>query len=140
MYPPVRAEGAEAPLEWAFLTDGGPLRLLVADPEGPGPYRAWARRGSTDLSWPEVTVTWEETRSFDRARRDVPVLWRFESWDAELAGEFWAESSHLQTQDSTGAILPVLGVYEIVGEVTVVGSGPRTSVWGFLAALPAMTA
>ena len=81
---------------------------MIANLEGPGRYRAWSRQGARELFWPEVEVAWEETRSVERARRDVPVLWRIESADGRLEGQFEAASSHVQLHDGDGAILPVL--------------------------------
>lgn len=107
------------PAEWGLLTSDDGMQLLLVDPEGPGLYRAWAKIRDQDLAWPEVTVDWSETRSFERARRSVPVLWRFESEDGQLSIEFEAISSHLQTLEGDGAILPALGVYEVAGTVTI---------------------
>ena len=118
------------PAEWGLLTSGDGVQLLLVDPEGPGPYRAWAKMGEQDLAWPEVTVTWAETRSFERARRPVPVLWQFESDDGLLTGEFEAVSSHFQTLEGDGVILPALGVYEVAGTITI--DEEETDVRGFL--------
>ena len=115
--------------EWAVLV-GDDLHLLLAAPDGARTHRAWAHRGAEDLSWPAVDVTWAETRSFDRARRDIPVLWRFESADGRLSGEFQSVSAHHQTLDGSGPVLPVLAVYEVDGHVLVDDS--RVAVKGFL--------
>ena len=125
-----RLTGEAEPVEWGFLTGDDGLHLLLVDPEGPGSYRAWARRGEEDLGWPEVEVEWAETRSFERARRPIPVLWRFESDDGELTVELEAVSSHLKALEGEGAILPALGVYEVTGTVRI-GEG-ETPVRGFL--------
>ena len=115
--------------EWAMLI-GDDLHLLLAAADGARTHRAWARRSAEDLSWPSVTITWAETRSFERARRDIPVLWRFESPDGGLSGELRSVSAHHQTLDGSGPVLPVLAVYEVDGHVLVNDS--RVAVKGFL--------
>ena len=115
--------------EWAMLI-GDDLHLLLAAADGARTHRAWARWSAEDLSWPSVTITWAETRSFERARRDIPVLWRFESPDGGLSGELRSVSAHHQTLDGSGPVLPVLAVYEVDGHVLVNDS--RVAVKGFL--------
>ena len=126
----VRASGIDESAELGLLTDGDGLKLVFANPEGTGRYRAWAVHDSEELFWPQVEVTWEETRSFEGARREVPVLWRIESGDGSLSGEFESVSSHLRSLDGTGAILPVLGVYEVAGRIAV--DGEQVAVRGLL--------
>ena len=116
--------------EWALLIGGDQLELLLSDAEGSGQYRAWARLGADERFWPSVSVTWAETRSFERARRDIPVLWRFRSSDGSLRGEFQSVSAHHLTLDGTSPILPVLGVYEVDGTVST--DDNRVAVKGFL--------
>ena len=119
------------PSEWTLLIGDGPLYLLIADLEGMNPHRAWALHGQEELVWSTVAVTWDETRSFERARRDVPVLWRFRSEDGGLAGEIEPMSpGHIHTLEGEGPVLPVLGVYEVGGEVTV--GETQLAVKGFL--------
>jgi len=122
--------GSARPSEWALLIGEGPLHLLLADHEGTGTARAWGLQASEETSWPTVTLTWADTRSFERARRDIPVRWRFRSSDGELMGEIESVSPHLQAIAGDGPILPVLGVYEVAGQVTV--GGNRVAVKGFL--------
>lgn len=126
----VRTSGAGESAELALLIGGDRFQLVLANLEGPGRYRAWARQDTLELFWPEVEVEWGETRSFERARRDVPVVWRIESGDGRLSGEFESVTSHLQTQNGDGAILPVLGVYEVAGLFRV--DGEEVAVRGFL--------
>lgn len=126
----VRAAGRDGAAELGLLTGENGFQLVLSNLDGPVRYRAWARRGTQEFFWPEVEVSWEESRSFDRARRDVPVLWGIESGDGRLEGEFESVSSHLQSQDGDGAILPVLAVYEVAGQLTV--DGERVAVRGFL--------
>ena len=58
------------------------------------------------------------------------MLWRFESADGRLSGEFQSVSAHHQTLDGSGPVLPVLAVYEVDGHVLVDDS--RVAVKGFL--------
>ncbi len=125
-----RTTEADEFTELALLTGDDGFQLVIADVEGVGPYRAWARTDSESYSWTEVEVVWQETRTFERARRDVPVVWRIESTDPVLSGEFEALSSHLHTLEGTGALLPVFGVYEVGGYVDL--ESGRIEVAGFL--------
>ena len=126
----VRAGGRGGSVELGLLTAGDRFQLVLANLEGPPRYRAWARQDTLELFWPEVDVTWEETRSFEQARRDVPVHWHIESEDGRLSGTFESVSSHLHAGDGEGAILPVLAVYEVTGTVTI--DGAEVAVKGFL--------
>ena len=125
-----RADDSGQASEWLLLVGDGPLYLVLADMDGTGSPRAWGLHDSEDRSWPAVTLSWGDTRSFERARRDIPVQWRFRSGDGELAGEIEPVSSHLQTIEGEGPILPVLGIYEVAGDVTI--DGTRVAVRGFL--------
>lgn len=125
-----RTGSSDGPGEWALLAGDDQLKLLLSNADGSGEYRAWARMGTEERFWPSVSVTWGETRSFERARRDIPVLWRFRSPDGSLRGEFQSVSAHHVTLDATSPILPVLGVYEVEGMVST--DDNRVAVKGFL--------
>lgn len=120
--------------EWALLTGPGGFAFLLVGEGGRGRYRSWGRHGDEEPSWPDswpdVRLEWAATRSFERVRRDVPVLWRFESPGGELAGEFESVSSHVQALADEGVVRPVLAVYEVAGEVVV--GGERIAVAGFV--------
>ncbi len=116
--------------ELALLSDGDRLQLLLANREGPVPHRAWARLGPVVHAWNEVELVWHETRAFERARRELPVVWRIAAENPALEGEFEAVSSHQHTLSAAGALLPVWGVYEVSGHVTI--EGERFDVKGFL--------
>lgn len=122
--------GSDQSSEWMLLIGDGPFYLFLTYLDGMGTARAWGLYDSARMSWPTVTLTWGETRSFERARRDIPVLWRFRSGDGGMAGEIEPVSPHLQTVGGEGPILPVLGVYEVAGQVTV--GGNPVPVKGFL--------
>ena len=125
-----RANTSGQPSEWGLLIGEGPLYLLLADVYGTGSPRAWALHAAEEMSWPNVTLAWGETRSFERARRDIPERWRFRSSDGSLAGEVESVSSDLEALGGEGPILPVLGVYEVAGQVTV--GDTRVAVKGFV--------
>ncbi len=125
-----RAGSSDGSGEWALLLGDDQLQILLSNGDGSDEYRAWARLGAEERFWPSVSVTWSETRSFERARRDIPVLWRFRSSDGTLRGEFQSVSAHHLTLDATGPILPVLGVYEVDGTVST--DDNRVAVKGFL--------
>lgn len=125
-----RADAAGRPSEWGLLVGDGPLYLLLGDDDASGNRRAWAWHAAEEMSWPDVTLAWGETRSFERARRDIPVTWRFRSGDGGLAGEIESVSSDLEALAGEGPILPVLGVYEVAGQVTV--GDARVDVKGFV--------
>ena len=125
-----RTTDADGVTELALLAGDNGFQLVMADVEGLGPYRAWARTDSESYSWTEVEVAWQETRTFERARRDVPVLWRIDAAEPDLSGEFEAVSSHLHTLEGTGALLPMFGVYEVRGHVDL--QTERIDVRGFL--------
>ena len=125
-----RPNEADEVTELALLTGGPRFQLLFADSEGSDPYRAWARLDTATYSWPEVEVAWPELYTFERARRDIPVVWTISATDPELTGRLEAVSSHQHTMRGTGARLPALGVYEITGSVTI--DSERIEVIGFL--------
>ena len=125
-----RVSGQPEPAEWALLSGGSSFHLLLADPEGPGSYRAWLLDGDEEQAWPEVNVEWAETRGFERARRPVPVLWRASTADGSLTAEFEAVSSHIKALVGDGAILPTLGMFEVSGTVQI--GDTETEVSGFL--------
>ncbi len=124
------AGGSGRPSEWMLLVGDGPTYLFLSDLGDAGAGRAWGLRDSEEMSWPDVTLAWAETWSFERARRDVPVRWRFRSGDGELMGEIEPVSTQLQAIAAEDPILPVLGVHEVAGQVTV--DGTRVAVKGFL--------
>lgn len=125
-----RSGSGAGPVEWALLAGDDGFRLLLADSEGDGPYRAWAVRDGREFAWPEVTVSWDESVTVQRARRQVPVFWRFRSRAAGLSGTLASTSSHVRTLDGPDAALPVLAVYEVAGEVS--AAGEVVAVRGFL--------
>lgn len=111
--------------DWAFLTSGDSLQVVLASPEQsppgtPGAYRGWARLDFRDLHWPEVTVEWTETSAFQPARQDVPVSWRVAGGD-DLNGTLDVQTAQLEAGDGPGPLLPVDGLLGVIGRLVVEG-------------------
>lgn len=110
--------------DWAFVAAGDTLQVVLhageARPPGsPEAFRAWARVGDRELDWPDVTVTWEGTRSFERARREVPVAWSAESTDGELRVVLRVRAAHVQAGEGEGPQLPVDALFAVEGDVRI---------------------
>ena len=97
------------------------LEAPVGIPPGSTPYIGWARLGDRELRWPRVDVEWTETRAFERARRDVPVAWSFASADGALVGTLSTVAMHLTVRAGPGPILPVEGLFQVSGTLTIDG-------------------
>ena len=118
-----RARRARDPLggDWGILASGDSLQLVLHAPraEPTAGFRAWARVGSAELQWPEVTVAWSETRSFERARRDIPVAWWAVSADGDMEARFAVRTAQLEAGPGEGPLLPVDALFEVDGEVRI---------------------
>ena len=119
------AADATPPGDWAFLTSGDSLQMVLesprAEPPGTtGAYRAWMRLEFRDLQWSSVTVSWTETSAFQPARQDVPVSWSIQSADG-LEGTLRVETAQLQAGEGAGPLLPVDALFGVTGEVTLEG-------------------
>lgn len=121
-----RAYGADEtrPGDWAFLTSGDSLQVVLAAPPqgrsraGP-PYQGWARMELQDLRWPQLIVDWAETRAFPAARRDVPVSWTVASPSGDLEGTLETRSSEITAGQGEGPLLPVDGLFDVEGTLTI---------------------
>ena len=118
-------EGAE-PGEWIFVTGPRRLAILVHSPDGSSNYTAWGRIGEDEFRWPAVRVEWIEVRSFEEARRDVPVEWEIRSLGAEVSGggvvvTLASTGMELQALEGEGPILPVDGLLQVTGSVVLAG-------------------
>ena len=114
------------PGDWAFLTSGDSLQVVLAAPPqgrsraGP-PYQGWARLDLGDVRWPQLIVDWSETQAFPAARQDVPVAWTISSPSDEVEGVLTARSSELTADEGEGPILPVEGLFDVEGTLTIEG-------------------
>lgn len=106
--------------DWAFLISGDSLRMVLAADiehglEREPVYRAWVQRGTEELLWPEVRVSWSGRQGFPPARRDVPTGWTITSDDRTFSGSLESVTSELEAGEGTGPLLPVLGLIEVRG-------------------------
>ena len=116
-------EGPE-PGEWMFLTGPRRLAIVVESPGGSHAYTAWGRMGEEDFRWPEVLVEWSAVRSFEEARRDVPVEWEIRSigsLDGGLELTLASAGMELRAEEGAGPILPVNGLYQVTGWAVLAG-------------------
>ena len=118
-----RAHLREGPFpgEWMFLTGPRRLAIVVESPGGSPAYTAWGRMGEEDFRWPEVLVEWSAVRSFEEARRDVPVEWKIRSLDGELEVTLTSAGMELRALEGEGPILPVDGLFQVTGSVVLAG-------------------
>ncbi len=112
--------------DWAFLISGDSLAVLLESPRqaeagARGAFVGFGRLDFQDLRWPEVTVDWAETRSYEPARRDIPMSWVISSPGAEIRGGFEVSAAWLEAGDGEGPVLPVEALYAVSGELRVDG-------------------
>lgn len=86
----VGGDSTRGPRDQLVLTAGDSVllfadRSLAADGTGARGH-AWLRRGAEARTSEDPQMEWLELRALERARRDVPVRWRF-----RLAGGEWGE-------------------------------------------------
>ncbi|MEJ2538728.1 MAG: hypothetical protein P8188_01885 [Gemmatimonadota bacterium] len=111
-----------SPGDWIFLTSGAELALVVEAPLDEGeesPYQGWAVRDGEELDpWPLVEVDWSATRTFDPARRPIPDVVTLSTPDGRLSGRLEVRSIQLEARDGDGPVLPVDGLMDVAGQVT----------------------
>ncbi len=122
-----RGVGEGASGDWMVLTSGDSLHLVLHAPlqaqnREPGGWRGWAHLDFRDLPFANMTVDWATTRAFDRARRDVPVGWTIRSGSGNVQGSLNARSSQLLAGEGEGPLLPVDGLFEVSGTITIQGA------------------
>lgn len=110
--------------DWAVLVDGESLRLVLhaaqlVQPGMPDAFSSWALVGDTEMEWPSVTVTWTETRAFERSRRDVPVRWSASSSAGDLSVELTVRNAEIQPGQGEGPQLPVDALFDVSGTVRI---------------------
>lgn len=126
--------GETPPGDWIFLEGGPSVTVVIEAPVGPttaaSTYTAWGYLRDREMRWPRVEVSWTETRAFEPARRDVPVAWSVASADGRLTGELSTVTMQLSAGMGAGPILPVDGLYQVRGDLTM--DGRAVSVRGVL--------
>jgi hypothetical protein len=78
--------------DWLFLTAGDSLRLVLAESlprttTGAARGFAWSWSAQGERSWEQAEVRWLEVRSYEEARRDIPLHWSFSTPGGEVRGE-----------------------------------------------------
>jgi len=114
--------------DWLFVQGGDFLQAafrelphtLEAGSE-PRPYQGWTRIAVRNRHWPGIELEWAEVRSFEQARRDIPVRWTLRSQDGELTGDLHSVAQHLSTGEGEGPLLPVKALFQIEGEIRHLG-------------------
>ena len=109
-----------------FLTGARRLAIVVESTGGAPAYMAWGRLGEEEFRWPEVQVEWSAVRSFEQARRDVPVAWDIQApGGGALGGGMTLTLANagmeLMAQEGQGPILPVDGLFQVTGSVVIAG-------------------
>jgi hypothetical protein len=112
--------------DWAFLISGDSVLIAMAgdiehELDREPVYRAWIQRGSQELLWPEVRVSWSERQGFPPARRDVPTAWSITSVDGTFGGTLESVSSELEAGEGPGPLLPVRALIEVRGVLSADG-------------------
>jgi hypothetical protein len=116
--------------DWIFVHSGDFFQgafLQRAEPEGTegdvamNTFEGWTRFAVRERRWPSVEVEWTEVRSFEDARRDIPVAWKLRTAEGEMEILLEAESSHLSTGEGDGAVLPVDAFFQLRGELRMEG-------------------
>jgi hypothetical protein len=125
-----RFRDAPEPGEWMFLTGPGRLAILIVAPGGSPAHTAWGRRGEEEFRWPEVQMVWSAVRSFEAARRDVPVEWRIRSLNGEMEVTIASAGMELRAPAGEGPVLPVDGLFQVTGSVVL--AGDSLEVWGLV--------
>ncbi len=116
----------EPPGGWGFLLSGDSL-LAVLEEAGPGggpeggTYSLWALLGPEDRRWDAVRLEWSESRSFEAARREVPVAWRVRRPGGVVGGTLTSAAPFLEAGEGEGPVLPVEGLYQVSGTLTLEG-------------------
>jgi len=123
-----RVHGAEesAQGDWAFLTSGDSLQVVLENPTAAPPgtqgaARAWARLDFRDLQWPALTLDWADVRAFQPARQDVPVSFTLTSDEDDMGGVLQVQSAQIQAGAGEGPLLPVDALFLVQGTLRIEG-------------------
>ena len=116
----------EIPGAWGFLVSGDSLQMMLEDADGGsgsdgGDFSVWARVDFLDREWNRVRLVWSEQRSFEPARRDVPVSWDVRHPQREVRGSLTSIASFLVAGEGEGPVLPADALFQVAGTLTVEG-------------------
>jgi len=129
------ATGDGPPGDWGILVSGDSLHAVIEDlrpdlgPEG-GAFTVRARVSFLDRQWQGVQLIWSEVRSFEAARRNVPLGWEIQSPEESLSGTLVSTSPFLEALEGEGPMLPVVGLFQVSG--TFILDGDEYPVYGFI--------
>jgi hypothetical protein len=112
-----RRGDTQPPGDWIFLTSGDSIQVVLSGTVARGAgFDGWARvREEPEIRWPDVTVSWIETRAFEPARREVPIRWSFAAGNGEMAGDLVALATQIDAGEGEGPLLPVDALFEVSG-------------------------
>ena len=115
------------PGDWMFLTSGDSVQVVLsgtdASAAGAGTFEGWARlQDSREIPWRDVSVSWVETRAFERARREVPVRWSLAAGSGEMDAELEVQTAHIEAGEGAGPLLPVDAFFEVAGNLRIAES------------------
>jgi len=120
------ADGDDPPGDWGILLSGDSLQVVFEDlgqdsgPEG-GAFSFWARIEFLGRQWQGVRLAWSEVRSFEPARRDVPMSWEIQSTEGDLVGSLTTMAPFLEVMEGEGPMLPVDALFQVAGTLTLGG-------------------
>ena len=109
--------------DWGILLSGDSLQLVLEDQSGVGgpdggSFSVWARVSFLDRRWTGIQATWSETRSYEPARRDVPVNWEIRSAEGDFEGSLSTLDPFLEAGEGEGPMLPVEALFPVSGTLT----------------------
>ena len=120
--------GADPPPgDWAILLSGDSVQIALEDlasesGEEGGAWVLHARVSFLDRQWRGVRLVWADVRPFEPARRDVPMEWAIQSEEGDLEGNLTTTASFLEVVDGEGPVLPVDGLFQVSGTLTLAGN------------------
>ncbi len=120
-----RAHRGESPPpgDWMFLTSGDSVQLVLSGTDvpvgGTASYEGWARLpDASEIPWRGITVSWTETRAFEKARREVPVRWAVAAGQ-EMSADLEVRTAHIEAGEGDDPLLPVDALFEVAGDLRI---------------------